>query len=312
MEIDCPIISLKRSSSAPMIHEISAAVSVSSSSTSTSRDVATTVSLSPTIPRTRRFSTSSFANTPRLTPRVNQLKQEECIDVAGREAAHEKEIHSVMQISQSWEDLTLEAEGLSFKDSELPNQQLKNIEKQMIKRVVDPLNLNLPIINSSPPCSSPSPTRSSLGQRQCYSPRLHIVHWRNNLSPSPTRKPFAMRRSLSPIAIRPSCLGPVKRKFDLTDNSTDRQQPLKRASAVLSNPSRSDKISNIIPGTINLMESSASFPNINSSDFSFHQVEKPTSNRVIINDNERITRNTEQAKITRSKQRDQMNKNNYR
>lgn len=75
---------------------------------------------------------------------------------------------------------------------------------------------------------------------------------------------------------------------------------------------RSDKISNIIPGTINLMESSASFPNINSSDFSFHQVEKPTSNRVIINDNERITRNTEQAKITRSKQRDQMNKNNYR
>lgn len=54
----------------------------------------------------------------RLTPRVTQLRQEECVDVAGREAAHEKEIHSAMQISQSWEDLTLDAEALSFKDND--------------------------------------------------------------------------------------------------------------------------------------------------------------------------------------------------
>jgi len=44
---------------------------------------------------------------------VSQLKQEECLDVVGREAAHEKEIHSAMQMSQSCEDLTIVTEGLS-------------------------------------------------------------------------------------------------------------------------------------------------------------------------------------------------------
>lgn len=38
---------------------------------------------------------------------MNQLRQEECIDAAGREAAHERELHSAMVMSQSWEDLRL-------------------------------------------------------------------------------------------------------------------------------------------------------------------------------------------------------------
>ncbi|XP_044596026.1 P2R1A-PPP2R2A-interacting phosphatase regulator 1 isoform X1 [Cotesia glomerata] len=308
MEVDCPIISLKRSSSAPMIHEISATVSVSSSTTSVPRDVASSLNLFPNISRTRRFSTSSSVNIPRLTPRVNQLKQEECIDVAGREAAHEKEIHSAMQISQSWEDLTLDAEGLSVKDSDLSSHQLQNIEKQMIKKFVDPLNLNLPVVNNTSFCSSPSPTRSSLGQRQCYSPGLSTVQWKNNLSPSPTRKSFAMRRSLSPIALRPSCLGPVKRKFDLDNNCVDRQRPIKRTSAlVLSNSSRSDEISNITPKSIDLVESSGSFSNINGSDFSFHSVDKTVSHRKVINENQQMSINAEQSRITRSKQIDQIN-----
>lgn len=44
---------------------------------------------------------------PRFTPRVSQLRQEECVDVAGREAAHERDTFSAMQMSQSWEDLRL-------------------------------------------------------------------------------------------------------------------------------------------------------------------------------------------------------------
>jgi len=112
------------------------------------------------------------------------------VDVAGQEAAHEKEIHSAILISQSWEDLTLEAEGLSFKDSESPTQQLNKIERQITKKPLDPLNLNLSI-TGSPLCSSPSPTRSGFNQRQCYSPNLHF--WKSNLSPSPTRKAFATR-----------------------------------------------------------------------------------------------------------------------
>lgn len=40
---------------------------------------------------------------PRLTPRVSQLRQEECADVNSREVNHEREIHTALQISQSWE-----------------------------------------------------------------------------------------------------------------------------------------------------------------------------------------------------------------
>lgn len=144
---------------------------------------------------------------PRLAPRVNQLRREECIDVvAGREVAHEKEIHCAMQISQSWEDLTFETEGLSFKDSSMesppstllptPPTLLPHLrtDKQLIpKKIFDPLSLNLSP-GGPPSCSSPSPTRSGLGQRQCYSPSLHAVAWKNgSLSPSPTRKAFATR-----------------------------------------------------------------------------------------------------------------------
>lgn len=129
---------------------------------------------------------------PRLTPRVSQLRQEECIDVAGREAAHEKEIHSAMQISQSWEDLTIEAEGLSFKDSDSASLQFKIESRPIAKRVLDPLSINLSVSGSTT-YSSPSPTRASIGQRQCYSPGVHAVAWKNNLSPSPTRKAFATR-----------------------------------------------------------------------------------------------------------------------
>ena len=97
-----------------------------------------------------------------------------------------------MQISQSWEDLSLDAEGLTLKESESPSQQMNRSEKLIAKRVFDPLNLNLS--GGGPPlCSSPSPTRSSLGQRQCYSPGIHLISWKNRLSPSPTRKAFATR-----------------------------------------------------------------------------------------------------------------------
>lgn len=54
-------------------------------------------------------------SSPRPSPRVSQLKQEE-IDVARSEAAHEKEIHSAIQMSQSCEDLTLVAGSLSCSD----------------------------------------------------------------------------------------------------------------------------------------------------------------------------------------------------
>lgn len=80
---------------------------------------------------------------PRLTPRVSQLRQEECADVTNsREVNHERETHTNIQISQSWEDLTLVAENWSCKSDDY---------------IANPLQVTLPV--GPPICSSPSPTR---------------------------------------------------------------------------------------------------------------------------------------------------------
>ncbi|KAH8412304.1 hypothetical protein KR009_001120 [Drosophila setifemur] len=148
-------------------------------------------------PRARRYSASyspltTAANgaTLCLTPRVSQLRQEECADLNSREVNHEREVHREIQISQSWEDLTLVTENWSCKSDEFSN----------------PLQVTLPPTGSTS-CSSPSPTSNRAGMRLPY-------------SPSPTRRTFATRRSMSPIAMRPSQLGPVKRRFELDDNPT--------------------------------------------------------------------------------------------
>nr|XP_029729294.1 phosphatidylinositol 3-kinase 2-like isoform X1 [Aedes albopictus]XP_029729295.1 phosphatidylinositol 3-kinase 2-like isoform X1 [Aedes albopictus]XP_029729296.1 phosphatidylinositol 3-kinase 2-like isoform X1 [Aedes albopictus] len=133
---------------------------------------------------------------PRLTPRISQLRQEECADLSNsREVNHEREVHSAMQMSQSYEDLTLVTENWSFSSGAKNNDDLGN-----------PLHVALPSIGTSY-CSSPSPTsRGGLGLQY------------PTTSPSPTRK-FVTRRSMSPCPIRPSPLSSsVKRKFDLDDN----------------------------------------------------------------------------------------------
>ncbi|XP_058448172.1 uncharacterized protein LOC131428316 [Malaya genurostris] len=171
-------------------------------------------------PRARRFSASfsplavisngssspsrsgSCTPGPRLTPRISQLRQEECADLSNsREVNHEREIHSAMQMSQSYEDLTLVTENWSFSSS------TKNDD------LVNPLHVALPSIGTNY-CSSPSPTsRGGLGLQY------------PTTSPSPTRK-FVTRRSMSPCPIRPSPLSSsVKRKFDLEDNYVSSYSP---------------------------------------------------------------------------------------
>lgn len=112
------------------------------------RDGSPTPPLNIFAPRARRYSTgfSPLATNPgpmpRLTPRVSQLRQEECADLNSREVNHEREVHTALQISQSWEDLTLDTENWTFKsDNDLTN----------------PLHVTLPTNIIS--CSSPSPTR---------------------------------------------------------------------------------------------------------------------------------------------------------
>lgn len=110
-----------------------------------------------------------------------------------------------MQMSQSWEDLTLVNESPNCNKTDPELKPPKDCTK------TTPLHLNLGPYQPLTSQSSPSPTRPGF---QPFSPSTFAA-W-NRLSPSPTRKPctYLTRRSLSPIAIRASPLGPVKRKLD--------------------------------------------------------------------------------------------------
>ncbi|XP_032629047.1 P2R1A-PPP2R2A-interacting phosphatase regulator 1-like isoform X3 [Chelonoidis abingdonii] len=159
--------SLRRSNSAPLIHGLSDNSQV----------------FQANILRTRRNSTTV----------MNRHSLEEGMDLMNREAVHEREVQTAMQISQSWE------ESLSLSDNDF--------EKSSSPKQID-------FVPVSP---APSPTRG-IG-KQCFSPSLQSLVSSSGLppsaSPSPTRR-FLNRRSQSPIhCIRPSVLGPMKRKGEM-------------------------------------------------------------------------------------------------
>ncbi|MGH0187015.1 UNVERIFIED_CONTAM: hypothetical protein FKN15_023413 [Acipenser sinensis] len=128
---------------------------------------------------------------------VNRHSLEEGVDVMNRETAREREVQAAMQMSQSWE------ESLSLSDNDL--------DKSASPKRID-------FVPVSP---APSPTRG-IG-KQCFSPSLQIFVSSNGLPPSPVPSPtrrFTTRRSQSPInCIRPSALGPLKRKGEMETES---------------------------------------------------------------------------------------------
>ncbi|XP_069776075.1 PABIR family member 2-like isoform X4 [Narcine bancroftii] len=162
---------LRRSNSAPMISNISDASPV----------------FQPTSLRCRRSSASVNLGCPNL---------EESMDVMNRETAHERGIHTAMQMSCSWED--------SF-----------SLCDQMATAEHGDRVLTLQRDDSFP--LAPSPTR--IGKQ--YSQPILIPKGgvTPNSSPSPTRR-LGSRRCVSPsVAIRPSALGPLKRKGDMEVDS---------------------------------------------------------------------------------------------
>lgn len=217
MDVDLPFnnkSNLKRSNSAPMINVLN---------TVTSQEEIVIQPIFENQPRTRRFSAScsfsglspcSSPSSPflgRTPPRITQIKHEEGMDIANREAAHERKVQSALQISQSWEDLTLTE----------PHDVDVNKRPRCF---TEPLHI---VPSSYPLSSSPSPTR--LG-KQCFSPSMQQPVRNISLCtspvPSPTRKSVA-RRSHSPIALRPSQL-PMKRKFDYGEKMDCYPSPQKR------------------------------------------------------------------------------------
>ncbi|XP_072483476.1 P2R1A-PPP2R2A-interacting phosphatase regulator 1-like isoform X7 [Notamacropus eugenii] len=176
---------LRRSNSAPLIHGLSDNSQI----------------FQADMLRTRRNSTTFLNRHNLLLPssplripssRIHQIKQEEGMDMLNRETVHEREVQTAMQISQTWE------ETLTLNDNDG--------EKSSSPRRVD-------FIPVSP---APSPTRG-IG-KQCYSPSLQTFVASNGMPPSPIPSPtrrFATR-SQSPInCIRPSVLGPIKRKGEV-------------------------------------------------------------------------------------------------
>ncbi|KAM4696928.1 P2R1A-PPP2R2A-interacting phosphatase regulator 1-like [Rhinophrynus dorsalis] len=190
--------SLRRSNSAPHINGLSDNAQV----------------FQPCIQRARRYSTTIVnrnslipASSPIRIPsssRLYQLKREEGVDLMNRETAHEREVQMAMQMCVSWE------ESLSLSDNDLDKLEKSSSPKR---------------IDFVPVSPSPSPTRG-IG-KQCFSPSLQMFVSSNGLPPSPIPSPtrrFVTKRSQSPInCIRPSALGPIKRKVENIDMDIEHQ-----------------------------------------------------------------------------------------
>ncbi|XP_061454548.1 PABIR family member 2 isoform X2 [Rhineura floridana] len=183
---------LRRSNSAPLIHGLSDNSQV----------------FQPHVLRTRRNSTTVMnrhsmliSSSPVRIPssRLHQIRREEGVDLMNRETAHEREVQTAMQISQSWE------ESLSLSDNDLDKSEKSSSPKR---------------IDFIPVSPAPSPTRG-IG-KQCFSPSLQMFVSSNGLPPSPIPSPTRRfsKRSQSPInCIRPSVLGPIKRKGEMETES---------------------------------------------------------------------------------------------
>ncbi|XP_013378535.1 PREDICTED: protein FAM122B isoform X6 [Chinchilla lanigera] len=183
---------LRRSNSAPLIHGLSDLSQVFQPYTLQTRRNSTTIMNSRSL-----LLPSSTNRIP--SSRLHQIKREEGLDIMNRETAHEREVQTAMQISQSWD------ESLSLSDSDFDKPEKLYSPKR---------------IDFTPVSPAPSPTRGF--GKQCFSPSLQMFVSSSGLPSSPfgTPRRFSNRRYQSPVkCIRPSVLGPLKRKGEMETES---------------------------------------------------------------------------------------------
>ncbi|XP_012620243.1 PABIR family member 2 isoform X2 [Microcebus murinus] len=182
---------LRRSNSAPLIHGLSDHSQVFQPYTFKTRRNSTTI-----MSRHSLLLSSSPNRIP--SSRLQQIKREEGLDIMNRETAHEREVQTAMQISQSWD------ESLSLSDGDFDKGEKLYSPKK---------------IDFTPVSPAPSPTRGF--GKQCFSPSLQMFVSSSGLPPSPVPNPRRFsRRSQSPVkCIRPSVLGPLKRKGEMETES---------------------------------------------------------------------------------------------
>ncbi|XP_016053497.1 PREDICTED: protein FAM122B isoform X2 [Miniopterus natalensis] len=184
---------LRRSSSAPLIHGLSDLSQVFQPYAFRTRRNSTTIM--------SRHNLDLLSSSPNRisNSRLHQIKMEEGMNMMKRETAHEREVQTAMQISQSWD------ESLSLSDNDFDKPEKLYSPKR---------------IDFIPVSPAPSPTRG-LG-KQCFSPSLQMSVSSSGLPPSPIPSPrhFSSRRSQSPVkCIKPSALGPIKRKGEMETES---------------------------------------------------------------------------------------------
>ncbi|XP_004685882.1 PREDICTED: protein FAM122B isoform X1 [Condylura cristata] len=182
---------LRRANSAPLIHGLSDLSQIFQPYTFRTRRNSTTV-----MSRHSLLLSSSPNRIP--SSRLHQIKREEGMEMVNRESAHEREVQTAMQISQSWD------ESLSLSDSDFDKPEKLYSPKR---------------IDFTPVSPAPSPTRGF--GKQCFSPSLQMFVSSSGLPPSPVPSPRRFsRRSQSPVkCIRPSVLGPIKRKGEMETES---------------------------------------------------------------------------------------------
>ncbi|KAJ8938194.1 hypothetical protein NQ318_019535 [Aromia moschata] len=271
MDVDGPTTgpgTLKRCSSAPMINEVNTIMTTANASASSNRDQQPFNNLfgSSSQTRTRRFS-ASFSQVPgspvsglRLTPRINQLRQEEHEGISNtRELAHEREIHHAMQISQSWEDLSIMNDNNDSKPGKM-----------------GPLQISLPPYHHSGlMCNSPSPTRTGFQ--------------------SPTRSRTIIRRSASPV-LRPSPLG-VKRKLDedkLDFHTSPRAKRFYSYSGVDRGGLLTTTGNSLPPGSLSSVGTPESLSSADSPGFNFRNVDSPSPSRAMPTEPMMVSKNDQE------------------
>ncbi|KAM5221844.1 PABIR family member 2 isoform 2-T2 [Ctenodactylus gundi] len=174
---------LRRSSSAPLIHELSDLSQVFEPYTFRARRNSATI-------MSHHDLLLSSSHSPIPSSRLHKIKREEGLDMMNREAAQERDIQAAMQISQSWD------ESLSLSDSDFEKPEKLYSPKR---------------IDFTPVSPAPSPTRG-FGKMFMSSSELP-------LSPLPDQA-RSSGRSQSPVkCIRPSVLGPLKRKGEMETES---------------------------------------------------------------------------------------------
>ncbi|XP_069749680.1 protein FAM122B isoform X7 [Narcine bancroftii] len=213
----------------------------------------------PDVLRNRRNSTTVMNRHSQIVPsspvripssRLHQIKQEEGMDLMNRETAHERGVQAAMQMSVSWE------ESLNLSDNDLDKSASpKRIDFIPVSPAPSPTRgigkgLNNPIKRKRVLAYSKKMKidiaflkETHLNEKQCFSPSLQIFVSSNGLPPSPNPSPtrrFTTRRSQSPInCIRPSVLGPLKRKGEMEAESQPKRLFQGTASMLPSDPSHS-------------------------------------------------------------------------